>query len=80
MRFPPFFQHPPMQNTATSNGHLWEMKHPTLAQVDDAWIDTLLNRPDVKAMIDKINALGEEIKELRKLCEQLKEQKDGTIN
>ena len=34
-------------------------------------IDEILELPEVKALIDKCNALGEEIKELKEKCKQL---------
>ena len=37
----------------------------------------LFNRPDIKAMIDKVNDLGIEIKELKEHCEELKKKRDN---
>lgn len=36
-------------------------------------IDEILELPEVKELIDKCNALGEEIKELKEKCRKLKE-------
>ena len=38
--------------------------------------DKILSMPEVQAMIAKINALGEEIKELKDKCKQLQERND----
>jgi len=37
----------------------------------------LFNRPDIKAMIDKVNDLGIEIKELKEHCKELKKKRDN---
>lgn len=38
------------------------------------FINTVLSMPEFQAMIAKINALGEEIKELKEKCKQLKKE------
>jgi len=45
----------------------------SLMPVKVVTIDEILSQPEVKALIDKCNALGEEIKELKEKCKQLKE-------
>lgn len=37
----------------------------------------LFNRPDIKVMIDKVNDLGIEIKELNEHCEELKKKQNN---
>ena len=45
----------------------------SLMPVEVVTIDEILSQPEVKALIDKCNALGEEIKELKEKCRKLKE-------
>ena len=57
----------------------WETKDRlttySIYKTDVILLDDIMNSPEVKAMIDKCNELGDEIKQLKEKCKKLEVQK-----